>query len=93
MDENEPKYKALFQELLQNVSASLDEPQEYPGLDAAGFLMVALGHLVKAKEKLFQEPPSRGVYNAQFGVRVALNHVRFALKVLDEQKEETCEKS
>lgn len=70
----------------------MTEPQDYPGLDAAGFLLVALGHLVKAKEKLDQEPPSMWVHNAYHLARVAANHVRYALKLLDELKEETCEK-
>lgn len=69
------------------------EPQDYPGLDAAGFLLVALGHLVKAKEKLDQEPPSRAQYNARYWTICAANNARYALKVLDEQKEETCKKS
>ncbi len=67
--------------------------QAYPGLDAAGFLLVALGHLVKAKEKLDQEPPSRACWHAKQHSTYAANYVRRALKVLDEQKEETCEKS
>jgi len=67
--------------------------QDYPGLDAAGYLLVALGHLVKAREKLLQEPPSYAGYHARRCTQYATNHVRRALKVLDEQKEETCEKS
>ncbi len=66
--------------------------QDYLGLDAAGFLLVALGHLVKAKEKLDQEPPSYAVYHAKHRATYAANHVRLALKVLDELKEETCKK-
>jgi len=66
--------------------------QDYPDLDAAGLLLVALGHLVKAKEKLDQEPPSMWTHNALFLIQVAANHVRYALKLLDEQREETCEK-
>ncbi|GAH81058.1 unnamed protein product, partial [marine sediment metagenome] len=42
----------------------MTEPQDYLDLDAAGFLMIALGHLVKAREKLDQEPPSLPVYHA-----------------------------
>jgi len=80
MAENEVKYKALFRELLANVSASLDEPQDYLDLDAGGFLLVALGHLVKAIGKLGYEPPSSERYNALFGARIAVNHIRFALR-------------
>jgi len=71
----------------------MTEPQEYPGLDAAGFLLVALGHLAKAGEKLDQEPPSRAVYRASTHTILAKNYVRYALKLLDELKEETCDKS
>jgi len=93
MTENDTKYKALFRELLSNVSATLDEPQDYLGLDAGGFLLIALGHLVKAREELDKEPPSRAVYKARNDTIFASNSVRHALKLLDEQKEETCEKS
>jgi len=67
--------------------------QDYPGLDAAGYLLVALGHLVKAGEKLDQEPPSYAGYHARQRTQWAASYVRHALKLLDEQKEETCEKS
>ncbi|MBA7474260.1 hypothetical protein ES707_09608 [subsurface metagenome] len=70
----------------------IPEPQDYLGLDAAGFLLVALGHLVKAIGKLDQEPPSSQRYEALLGARVASNQTRYALRVLDELKEETCEK-
>ncbi|MBA7660475.1 hypothetical protein ES703_68477 [subsurface metagenome] len=67
--------------------------RDYLDLDAGGFLMVALGHLVKAKEWLAAEPPSKGVYWANRYTTYASNFVRDALKLLDELKEETCEKS
>ena len=67
--------------------------QDYLDLDAAGFLMVALGHLTAAMKKLHQEPPSRAQYNAGQHTQIAANFVRDALKWLDELKEETCEKS
>lgn len=66
--------------------------QDYPSLDAAGYLLVALGHLVKVREKLDQEPPSRFTRRAWVYTGEAGNFVRFALKLLDKQKEETCEK-
>lgn len=92
MTENgDPKFRALFREEARKLSP-LPEPQDYPGLDAAGFLLVALGHLVKAKEKLDQEPPSRGRYAGSIAIREATNYVRHALRELDELKEETCEK-
>lgn len=65
---------------------ALLEPQDYPDLDAAGFLLVALGHLVKAKEKLDQEPPSSAVYYARENTVYAANWVREALRLLDELK-------
>ena len=63
------------------------------GLNVAGFLTSALEHLLKANERLNQEPPSRAAYLAQLQAVLATNYVREALRVLDEQKEETCEKS
>jgi len=71
----------------------MPEPQSYLDLDAAGYLLVALGHLVKARKKLDQEPPSKACWHAKQHSIYAANYVRRALKVLDEQKEETCEKS
>lgn len=68
------------------------EVQDYLGLDAAGFLLVVLGHLVKAREKLDQEPPSKAAYYARWNCLYAANHVRDALRLLHKQKEETCEK-
>ncbi len=67
----------------------MTEPQDYLGLDAAGFLLVALGHLVKAEEKLGQEPPARGSWKARKWTVYATNYVRDALRLLDELKEET----
>jgi len=67
--------------------------QDYPDLDAGGYLLVALGHLVKAEEKLDQEPPSSTRYLAKRSTVFATNEVRFALELLEEVKEETCEKS
>jgi len=73
-------------------STPTPKPQDYLDLDATGFLIVALGHLVKAKEKLDQEPPARGTWKARLATQYATNHTRYALKVLDELKEEICEK-
>ncbi len=88
--------ETLYETLSKNVAASLDappEPQDYLDLDAGGYLLVALGHLVKAREKLAEEPLSRAVWSAIRYARYATNYVRYALKRLDELKEETCEKS
>jgi len=93
MAENEVDYKTLYRKLVRNVAASIPEPQEYPGLDAAGFLLVALGHLVKAKERLAEMPKSEYTYIASRFAVMASNFVRHALKELDTEKEETCEKS
>ena len=67
--------------------------QEYPGLDAAGFLLVALGHLVKAKERLAEMPKSAHVWWARQHTTLAANYARHALKHLKQEKEEACEKS
>jgi len=67
--------------------------QEYPGLDAAGFLLVALGHLEKAIERLDEMPKSEYTYIASRFTVMAGNFVRYALKELEQEKEETCEKS
>lgn len=58
--------------------------QEYPDLDAAGYLLVALGHLVKAREKLAQAYPCHATYHARRDTQYAANFVRRALKLLDE---------
>ena len=68
-------------------------PQDYLDLDAAGYLLVALGLLVKAREKLDQEPPSSVRWHVKQHTIYAANYVRRGLKLLDEQKEETCKKS
>ena len=62
------------------------------GLDAAGFLLLAEGHLRKAKERLDQEPPSKARDNARLWAFSATNAAREALKELDKQKEEPCKK-
>jgi len=67
--------------------------QEYPDLDAAGLLLVALGHLVKAKERLGEMPKSAVVYRAKHITTCAASWIRYALKELAREKEETCEKS
>jgi len=67
--------------------------QEYPGLDAAGFLLVALGHLVKAKEKLGEMPKSAEAYLAKRGIVAASNFTRYALKQLEKEKEKTGKES
>lgn len=72
---------------------SVAKVQDYLDLDAAGFLLVALGHLVKAVEQLEEWPKSEATYRAKRNVMYAEELVRRSLKLLDEQKEETCEKS
>ena len=63
------------------------------GLSAANFLLLAEGHLVRAREKLMAQAWSTDVYVARGDVTIAIDHVRGALGVLDKQKEEPCEKS
>ncbi len=58
--------------------------QDYPGLDAAGFLLVALGHLTAAMRELHQEPPSEAQYKALVYTVEAGNFARYALALLDE---------
>lgn len=72
---------------------SIPRVQNYLGLDAAGYLLVALGHLVKAKEKLEEERLSRSVYRAKRDTIMAANFARYALAELEQEEEETCEKS
>ncbi len=71
----------------------MTEPQDYLDLDAAGFLLVALGHLVKARDMLQEMPKSARVWRAERLSLIAANHTRYALRHLKELKEETCEKS
>jgi len=71
----------------------MTEPQDYLDLDAAGFLLIALGHLTAAMEKLGEMPKSAGVWKANRSAQWAANQVRYALAVLAEEKEETCKES
>jgi len=91
MTKNDMKYKALYRELPSNAADSVPEPQDYLGLNAAGFLLVALGHLTAAMRELHQEPPSEAQYKALVYTVEAGNFARYALALLDELKEETCE--
>jgi len=71
----------------------MTEPQDYLDLDVAGFLLIALGHLVKAGERLDEEPKSAEAYQVKHITICAASWIRHALKLLDKLKEETCEKS
>ena len=62
------------------------------GLSAANFLLLAEGHLSKAKEKLTQEPMSATMYRVDFYTKRAANSVRHALELLKQEKEEPCNK-
>ena len=62
------------------------------GLCAADFLLLAKGHLVRAREELVQAHPSHAVYHARRNTQEAANLVRRALKILEAEKEETCNK-
>jgi len=52
-------------------------------------LVEALQCLEEAQDTLDQEPPSRGVYLAKEDTTFASNWVREALRMLDEQKDES----
>jgi len=84
MTEDNPKYEVLYKELLANVSASIPEPQDYLDLDAAGFLLVALGHLVKAREELDREPAPTFASTIDYNTLRAANLIRQSLELLDE---------
>jgi len=58
------------------------------GLDAAGFLLLAEGHLMKATQRLDQRPFSGAVHKATVEVIYATNSVRHALELLKQEKEE-----
>ena len=57
-------------------------------LDAAGHLLLAEGHLRKAKGKLTQEPMSVTMYRVDFYTKRAANSLRHALELLEQEKEE-----
>ena len=57
-------------------------------LDAAGFLLLAEGHLLKAKEKLTQESMSATMYRVDFYTKRAANSVRHALELMKQEQEE-----
>ena len=61
------------------------------GLDAAGFLLLAEGHLRKAGQLLKKEEPSWAIVEARWAIVDAGNDIRRALKLLKE--EEPCNKS
>jgi len=58
------------------------------GPDAANYLLLAKGHLVKAREMLLQKHLPIQTYVIGYIVRDACENVRHALKLLKE--EETC---
>lgn len=60
------------------------------GLDAAGHLLLAEGHLRKAKEQLDQEPPPKANRDAVGYTVWSIVNARSALRMLDKQKEEPC---
>ena len=64
--------------------------QDHPGLDAAGFLLLAEGHLLKAKELL--SAPRTSVRKAMVlgTLNFVVPAVRNAMRLLNQEKEETC---
>ena len=57
------------------------------GLDAAGFLLLAQGHLVNASEVLKKEEPSSARREARWAIVDAGNDIRRAIKLLKEEEE------
>ena len=51
-----------------------------------------LGLLEEADERFDKEPPSRGAYNARFGIDIATKNIRFALSELSRERKATCNK-
>ena len=62
------------------------------GLDVSGFLLLAEGHLVKASEVLKKEEPSGIRREVRWAIVDAGNDIRYALKLLKQEKEEPCNK-
>ena len=62
------------------------------GLDASGYLLLAKGHLVKAREVLESHPRSFAEGLALGDTQWAIKYTRIALELLKQEKEETCKK-
>lgn len=56
------------------------------GLGAADFLLLAGGHLRKARERLTQEPMSATMCRVEFYAKRAVNSARHALELLKEEE-------
>ena len=65
--------------------------QDHPGLDAGGYLLMAEGHLLKARELLEPRPRSFKQALALADTQWAVKYTRIALELLKQQKEETCQ--
>jgi len=63
------------------------------GLDAAGFLLLAEGHLVKAREQIEQGGYFGATYKAHAEIIYAISSVGHAQELLKQNKEEPCNKS
>ena len=60
------------------------------GLSAANYLLMAKGHLVKARERLEQGSWSGAAHKAHGEIIYAINSARHAMELLKE-KEEPCQ--
>lgn len=60
------------------------------GLDAAGFLLLAKGHLRQAEERLRDIPLRKKGHTAFTNIQYAINYTRSALDLLRQEKEEPC---
>ena len=66
----------------------IERARTHHGLSAANFLLLAKGHLVRAREKLMAQPWSLDISVARGDVTIAIDHVRGAMEVL--KKEQPC---
>jgi len=63
------------------------------GLSASGFLLLAEGHLRKAREKIEQRRWSGAAHKADGEIIYAISSTRHAQELLKQDEEELCNKS
>jgi len=66
--------------------------QDHPGLDAAGFLLLAEGHLRKAREVNAQDKQTELVEEAEKYMDYANSWLQYAIQTLTQEKEDPCNK-
>lgn len=67
--------------------------QDDPATDAAHFLRTVLEDLAEARSEIAELDKSKAQYDALRYTIYASNLVRYALNLLEQEKEETCKKS